>query len=203
MIGQPEATPAKEGMTGHFKKPVDDPIQINELGLQGDTICDLNNHGGADQAVYLFGEPDRAWWADHLKRDVGPGFFGENILVADMHSADMVIGDILTMGEVTLQITSPRIPCLTYAAHIGTNQAIKDFFNAERPGAYGRVLKTGKVSVGDPITLAPYTGERITVVDNMRAYRNNFNDPDFLRRALTVPAHYKMHHLAKEKLGNG
>ncbi len=199
-IGKPEKTPAKTGMTGHFKTKQDGAVMVGPQGLDGDTICDLENHGGVDQAVYIMGAPDLDHWAQVLGRDIAPGFFGENLVITDLETAGLALGDILTMGDVTLQVTSPRIPCATYAAHIGTPQAIKQFYAVERPGAYARVLKSGHVSKGITVDLHPYDGDRITIVDNMRAYRGNFQDSAFLERALTVPAHYKLHGLAKQRL---
>ena len=199
-IGKPEKTPAKAGLTGHFKKPIDAPVIIGPMGLQGDAICDLENHGGVDQAVYMFGTPDLKWWAQELDRDIPPGFFGENLVISDLATSALAIGDILFVGDVVLQITSPRIPCATYAAHIGDGRAIKQFYAAERPGAYARVLQEGIISKGTQGILKPYTGDRITLVEDMRAYREKYKDKDFLRRALAVPAHYKLHALAKERL---
>jgi len=200
-IGKPEKTPAKTGPTGHFKKPVDGPVAIHRLGLEGDAICDLKNHGGVDQAVYLFGTPDLEWWAKELGRDVPPGFFGENLVISGLDTSSLAIGDVLTIGDVTLQITAPRIPCATYAAHIGDGRAIKQFYAAERPGAYARVLKEGSVSRGMQVTFQPYDGDRISIVAFMRAYRAKFKDDAFLRRALAVPAPAKLHALANERLG--
>ena len=199
LTGKPEKTLAKAGLTGHFKTPVEE-ANIGQLGLSGDHIMDLDNHGGVDQAVYVFGDIDRQWWAQTLKCDVPPGHFGENLLISDLETGPLAIGDILTIGEVVLQITSPRIPCATYAAHIGSGQAIKQFYSAGRPGAYGRVLQSGRVTPGANVTLTAYQGERISMVENMRACLDKFADDDFLSRALTVPAHYKLHDLARERL---
>ena len=199
-IGKAEPTPAKSGLTGFFKKPVP-AAQITDQGLVGDVICDTKHHGGVDQAVYLFGEEDRLWWETKLARPTPPGFFGENLLISDLCSAGLVIGDILEIGDVMLQITSPRIPCATYAAHIGSGQAIKAFYAAERPGAYARVLRAGSVTTGMAVTQLPFDGPKVTIIDNMRAYLDGFFDLDFLRKALQVPAHYKLHAEAKQRLG--
>ena len=43
----------------------------------------------------------------------------------------------------------------------------------------------------------PFDGPRITVVENMQAYQDKFRDHDFLRRALEVPAHHKLHEIAR------
>ena len=202
LTGKPEPTPAKSGMTGHFKKPTDGPITVTTAGLTGDTICDLENHGGVDQAVYLFGEPDRQWWETHLDRDVPPGFFGENLLISELNTGDLHLGDILELPDLLLQITSARIPCLTYATHIGDSAAMRDFYNAERPGAYARVLRTGSVTADQIVKHIPFVGEQISIAENLRAKWSDFNDPDFLRRALLVPAHHELHAIARCALGD-
>ena len=199
-IGKAEPTPAKSGLTGHFKKPVS-RAQITDQGLVGDTICDKKHHGGVDQAVYTFGEDDRLWWEDKLARPTPPGFFGENLLISNICSAKLNLGDTLGIGDALLQITSPRIPCASYAAHIGSGQAIKDFYAAERPGAYARVLRGAVVQAGMPVHHRPFDGPQITIIDNMRAYRDGFSDDNFLRKVLEVPAHYKLHAEAKQRLG--
>lgn len=202
LIGQPEKTPAKAGLTGHFKKPVA-TAEITADGLSGDHIMDREHHGGVDQAVYIFGDLDRTWWAEELDRPVPPGFFGENLLISELETGPLAIGDQLTIGAVTLEITSPRIPCATYAAHIGDGQAIKQFYAAERPGAYARVLHGGQVTAGDAVTLTPYPGDRITMVDQTRHYLRKFDDNAFLARLRHLPAHYKMHAIVHERLGKG
>ena len=200
LIGKPEKTPAKSGLTGFFKKPVS-TAYIGKMGLEGDHIVDQQHHGGVDQAVYVFGDNDRIWWAQALDRDLPAGFFGENLLISDLETGRLAVGDVLELGSATLQITSPRIPCATYAAHIGTGDAIKQFYAAERPGVYARVLKAGIAAAGDHVALTPYPGIRITMIEVMRHYLRKYDDHAFLARLLHTPAHHKMHELARERLG--
>ena len=162
---------------------------------------DREHHGGVDQAVYLFGEDDRLWWQDTLKRDVGPGFFGENLLIDGLSSQQICIGDQFQIGDVVLEITAPRIPCATYAAHIGSGQAIKQFYAAARPGAYARVLQEGRIRPEAQVTYVPYTGIRVKVIEMMAQYLRRYSDPEFLQRVLHTPAHYKMHQEARRRLG--
>jgi MOSC domain-containing protein YiiM len=169
--------------------------------VKGDTIIDRKHHGGIDQAVYVFGDTDRHWWSQTLRRDIPAGFFGENLLVSDLGTSDLALGDIFQIGAVMLQVTSPRIPCATYAAHIGTSHAIKQFYAAARPGAYARVLTAGTVYQGDSVTLMRFADPRITLAENMAAYLAGFTDHRFLSRALQTPAHHKLHELANARLG--
>mgnify|MGYP001766589539 CR=1 FL=1 len=46
--------------TGIYKEPVNEPVEIKSLGIDQDVICDTKNHGGPDQAVYIYGGADYA-----------------------------------------------------------------------------------------------------------------------------------------------
>src|SRR5215208_4994589 len=78
------------GTTGIYKLPVD-TAQITAEGLRDDAICDRENHGGVDQAVYVYGTPDYAWWSEELCRELSPGTFGENLTVSGLRSAECCI----------------------------------------------------------------------------------------------------------------
>jgi MOSC domain-containing protein YiiM len=51
----PIANAKRVGVTGIYKQPQTEPVLIEKLGLADDAICDVENHGGVDQAVYVFG----------------------------------------------------------------------------------------------------------------------------------------------------
>lgn len=189
LIGQAEPieNAGKSGQTGIFKRPVAGKVEIGNLGLAGDVIVDRKNHGGVDQAVYVFGEPDYAWWQAELGRDLPAGTFGENLLISDMVSADYHIGDLLRIGDVLLQISAPRIPCATLAARMGDPKFVKRFSRATRPGFYCRVLQGGAVQAGDAVEIEAYAGEKVNVLEIFNAfYEQNFTEP-LLRRFLSVP----------------
>ena len=89
------------GQTGIYKLPVAGPVQVTAEGLADDAIADTRNHGGPDQAVYVYGGADCAWWAAKLEQDLVPGTFGENLTISDLESAALAIGDRLHIGAVT------------------------------------------------------------------------------------------------------
>src|SRR5689334_16953576 len=72
------------GKTGIYKLPTDQAVQVTNEGLGGDVIYDTENHGGADQAIYVFGVPDYEWWSGQLGRELEPGAFGENLTVSGL-----------------------------------------------------------------------------------------------------------------------
>lgn len=167
---QPIARAKKYGKTGIYKIPQTTPVQIHPLGLEGDAIVDTENHGGLDQAVYVYGTPDYNWWSRELERELLPGTFGENLTITDLESATFHIGDQLRVGAVLLEVTYPRIPCVTLAARMGDPKFVKRFRYAERPGLYCRVLETGAVQAGDPVALELRMHDNLTALDVFRRF---------------------------------
>ena len=163
--------------TGIFKQPVDGPAEVTLLGLAGDMIGDLKNHGGPDQALYLYGQADYDWWATELGRQLAPGTFGENLTISGLESAAFNVGDKLLTGEVVLQVTAPRIPCATFAARMEDPLFVKKFKAGERPGLYCRVLQPGQITTGLAVTVEPYQEQTVSILE---MYRDNY-DPDNMK----------------------
>lgn len=141
------AAPGSSKRTGIFKHPVGGAVLCDHMGLVGDRIGNTTHHGGVDQAVYLYSAEDYAWWSDALGRECAPGLFGENGTI-DRWWPDYKVGDRITFGDVTLELSAPRIPCATLAGRMGDPQFVKRFAQANRGGAYARVLSTGALSSG-------------------------------------------------------
>ncbi len=175
------------GTSGIFKIPASAPVQVMRNGLEGDAIVDVENHGGYDQAIYVYGGADYDWWASTLGRALAPGTFGENLTISGLESAPVQIGDRLRVGAVVLEVTAPRIPCATLAARMGDPTFVKRFRKAERPGLYCRVVEPGKVQAGDPVGLERYQGETITALEMFRWFYDNEVSEADLRRMLAAP----------------
>jgi MOSC domain-containing protein YiiM len=175
------------GQTGIYKLPVSTPVQVTVDGLTGDFIADTENHGGPDQAVYVYGGLDYAWWTEHLGQELPPGTFGENLTVSESESTRFSVGDRLRVGTTTLEVTAPRIPCVTLAARMEVPGFVKLFRQAERPGFYCRVIRPGRVQAGDLVRWEPYQGETITVLEMFREFYEPRLDVETLRRYLVAP----------------
>jgi MOSC domain-containing protein YiiM len=188
-IGQKRTQQRKDHVeeTGIYKEPVNEPIEIKSLGIERDVICDTKNHGGPDQAVYVYGGADYEWWSQKLGKEIAPGTFGENLTIGELESAQFNIGDILHIGEVTLQVTAPRIPCGTFATRMGDAQWVKKFKAAEKPGLYCRVLKEGVVKAGDSVTVEKYSGKTISILQMYRDFYDNDKSEESLRQHLDAP----------------
>jgi MOSC domain-containing protein YiiM len=173
--------------TGIFKMPISNPVRVGKLGLESDVIQNKKHHGGVDQAVYVYGTADYAWWSEQLQSELEPGMFGENLTISDLESARFNIGDRLKIGTVLLEVSASRIPCSTLAARMGDSGFVKKFKQARRPGLYCRVITEGKVQVGDTVTLEPSETEYLSVVDTFDWYYDPNPSLEMIERVLAAP----------------
>ena len=181
------ARKARLEKTGIFKVPTEPAVKVTRHGLEGDVIVSKRHHGGPDQAVYVYGGADYSWWMEELGKEVTPGTFGENLTIGELESARFHVGDYLHIGTVTLQVTSPRIPCGTFAARMNDPQWVKRFRYAARPGLYCRVIEEGYVRAGDPVLVEAYRGETISILEMYREYYDRDKSEATLRRQLNAP----------------
>jgi len=173
--------------TGIFKFSTNGHVRVTKLGLKDDVICDTRNHGGPDQAVYIYGDVDYAWWSKELGRELSPGTFGENLTISGLESAGFRIGDHLNIGPVILEVSSPRFPCSTLAARMGDPKFIQRFRQAERPGLYCRVIQAGIIQVGEDVKIEKYINESVPLLDVFRSHYEKDKSEDSIWRQLKSP----------------
>ena len=174
--------------TGIDKQPVDHPVAIGPLGLEGDTISSKKHHGGPDQAVYVYGQDDYAWWDAELGRTLPPGTFGENITVAGLATDASAVGDRVRIGDqVLLEVTCGRIPCGTLTARMGIRAFTTRFRKAARPGLYCRVIRTGNVVLGDPVRYEPAPVPSLGIVEFAEMFYARALSREQLERVLAAP----------------
>ena len=141
----------REVRTGLWKRPAERPVLVGELGLHGDLVGDLRIHGGRDKAVYAYAVEDTRWWEGELERELGPGFFGENLTVLGIEASNAPAGELWEVGKALLEVTEPRTPCWKLVERVGAPGFMKRFVAAQRPGTYLRVRREGEVAAGDPV----------------------------------------------------
>lgn len=173
--------------TGIYKLPVSDSVKITKLGIVEDFIGSPKHHGGPDQAVYVYGAADYAWWSKELGKEIAPGTFGDNLTIGDLQSAQFNIGDRLQIGSVILEVTAPRIPCSTLATRMSDPQFVKRFRYAERPGLYCRVMREGFVQTSGIVAVESYHGETISVLQMYRDYYDKNKSEKTIRKHLNAP----------------
>jgi MOSC domain-containing protein YiiM len=189
--GQLIAVGERKIRTGIHKQPTLEPVQTGKLGLAGDEVSDEINHGGPDQAVYVYGLPDYDYWSEQLGAVLEPATFGENLTISGLESASLNIGDRLRVGTgglgVLLEVAASRIPCHVLAARMNDLGFVKKFRAAQRPGAYCRVIEIGEVRVNDAVTLEPFVGETVSLLEDFNLYYDTNPSRADLVRALNAP----------------
>jgi MOSC domain-containing protein YiiM len=165
------------------KRPVAGPVDVGWLGLAGDEQADTQNHGGREQALYVYAREDLDWWVERLSRELANGMFGENVTTSGLDITGALIGEVWQLGTVVVQITAARIPCVVFAGWLDERQWVRRFADAGRPGAYLRVLQEGTVRAGDGIEVISRPAERVTLAEAMAAF---YGDADLMRRLLRV-----------------
>jgi len=141
----------RELTTGLWKRPVEGAVVVDPLGLEGDFQADRRVHGGRDKAVYAYAIEDVEWWERELGRELGPGFFGENLTLCGVEVRGARIGERWEIGSALLEVSEPRHPCWKLATKVGEPGFVKRFAQAGRPGAYLRVVREGELRVGDAV----------------------------------------------------
>lgn len=180
-LGRATAVPftdGPEGVTGIDKRPVEGPVRvaapgpkgIGGSGLAGDAVCKREHHGGDDQAVYAVAREDLDAWERELGRSLANGAFGENLTTSGLDVSGALIGERWRIGSgVVLEVTSGRIPCLTFQGHMGERQWVKRFTAKGAPGAYLRVVEPGGIRAGDAMEIIHRPDHEVTVALQFRA----------------------------------
>lgn len=140
-------------------------------GVAGDAVMNRKHHGGTEQAVYAFSREELDWWGADLGRELSPGTFGENLTTAGFDVDAALVGEQWRIGgSVVLTVTGPRVPCATFAAHMGVRGWVKAFTARGRTGAYLAVTQPGTIHPGDEIQVVWRPGHGYTVPMAFRAW---------------------------------
>ena len=175
--------------TGIFKEPVNGPVMLRRLNLDGDGQADLTVHGGASKAVYAYPSEHYAFWRAELPgMDLPWGMFGENVTTEGLLEDAVCIGDRFRIGETEVMVTEPRMPCYKLGIKFGRADIIKRFLASRRTGFYFAVVREGMVAAGDVLELIGRRQQEISVADITRLYAFEKGDVKSLRRAIEVEA---------------
>lgn len=176
-VGKAEATGPRRAETGINKLAVD-VVDVRASGtsgsgVAGDFIGDPRHHGGDDQAVYAVAREELDWWGAELGRDLPNGLFGENITTVDFDVDGALIGEHWQIGEATLRVTGPRVPCATFSLAMGVERWVQRFTEHGRSGAYLAVVEPGTIRRGDPVTVIERPEHTVDVATMFRAERSD------------------------------
>ena len=204
-VGAARLISSKSGSTGIDKVPTAWPVTVFDpgpdgagtSGLSGDVVCDVAHHGGGDQALYAYAREDLDRWQDELGATLRSGIFGENLTTSGLDVSGALIGETWRIGDhVVLQVTSPRIPCSTFAVWMNRKGWLKTFTRSARPGAYLRVLSGGEVQATDPLGVEFRPSHSVTIE---RSFRALTLEPELLPGLLEASEHLNEEMLLRSK----
>ena len=181
--------------TGIFKQPVDGPVQLRALNLDGDRQADLNVHGGPYKAVYAYPSEHYPWWRSELPNvDLPWGMFGENFTSEGLFESDLHIGDRLQIGSAIIMVRQTRTPCYKLGIKFQREDILARFLESGRSGFYFSVEKEGTVATEDSFQVLTREPDALTIEEmNQVLVRDRYNRT-LLDKALAteaLPGHWR------------
>jgi ferredoxin-NADP reductase/MOSC domain-containing protein YiiM len=175
--------------TGVWKTPVEGPVMVRRLNLDGDGQGDLAGHGGEQRAVMVYQAESYDFWKAYLGRDdLEPGHFGENFTVTGLADDRVCIGDRYRIGDAEFEVTQPRVTCFRVGIRLNEPEIPNLLVSQHRPGFYFRVITEGRVRAGDDIVRTRRGRHELSVADvDALLYLPNRNIEQ-LREIVDVPA---------------
>ena len=151
--------------TGIDKRSVEGLVLFGNDSVAGDNVVDRKHHGGYDKAVYAYAREDAQWWEEKIGREIASGAFGENLTTIAIDVTGAVIGERWKIGDLVLEVAEPRIPCRVFAGFWDRPTLIKEFTEANRPGAYLRIIEEAMIERGTAIEFISRPEHGITIGD--------------------------------------
>ncbi|MGH8912963.1 MAG: MOSC domain-containing protein [Acidimicrobiia bacterium] len=146
--------PDRSWSSAIMKAPVEGPVWLGELNLDGDRQDDLAVHGGPDQSILGYAAAHYAHWRAELGRpDFPHGAFGENFTIEDLDEDSVSIGDTFEVGDALIQVTNPRGPCWKIARRHGIPTLTARVEELGWTGWYYRTLQQGHIEAGQDLRL--------------------------------------------------
>lgn len=175
--------------TGIWKSPIDGPVIVRRLNLEGDGQGDLAGHGGEQRAVMVYQTESYDFWKSFLGRDdLRHGHLGENFTVTGLADRDVCIGDRYRIGSAEFEVTQPRVTCFRVGLRINEPRMPNLLVAQRRPGFYFRVITEGRVCAGDDILQTRRGRHGLCVADIDSLLYLPDRDIERLRQAVDIPA---------------
>ncbi len=173
----------RDVITSIFKSPVTGPRLLRRMNIDGDCQADLSVHGGKNKAVYAYPSEHYDYWREQLPEyEFAWGNFGENFTTEGLLEESAFIGDQYRVGEATVKVVQPRLPCYKLGLRFDRPDMVKRFLLSRRSGVYFSVVEEGMVNSGDTLERVHEDERRISIADINRTYVEPEKNHVLLRR---------------------
>ncbi len=184
------ATPVPFGSKGAPSSIVKKPIESINVLIDKTLEDEQGNkrlHGGPEKVLHQYAIDSYLVFKEHFPEHAEqflPGSIGENISVPGMTDKTTKIGDVYRMGDVVLQVGSPRVPCSKISQRFGIKN-LDTFVNQHGiTGWYFRVIEPGELNVGDEVKLEASDSGSLSIYQFMSIV----NDKSATQSALSAAA---------------
>lgn len=166
--------------TAMDKSSMTTSLYLSFEGLAGDDYGDKDHHGGPDRALHQYPAEHYVYWQekygtafiDRVKENIAG--MGENLSSEGMTEEAVCVGDRYQWGEAVIEVSQPRSPCCNLNKRWGIETFAIDMQMVSRCGWLYRVIKPGKVSVGQPLELIARVNNAMSIKAVCEIY---FGDP--------------------------
>lgn len=205
-LARPKPEPGgKPYVTGIDKRPVPQievfapgPRYGDGPGVVDDHVGDSEHHGGEHKAVYAYSREELDFWEGQLGRGLPDGSFGENLTTEGIDVEALLVGQPMRVGpEVVLEVSIPRSPCATFAAHVQEKGWVRRFTEHGRCGSYLRVLVPGTIRAGDEIELLEPPAHEVTMATAFAAAMGDDEASARVVAAECLPPMYHQRHVRR------
>ena len=190
-MGNPSASDPLDAVwtSAIWKGPVEGRVSAGAEGLSGDTQVSRQAHGGPERALLWYPiEHYQDWRSEWATKDVGPGGFGENLTVSGLREQSVCVGDLFQVGELRVEVSGPREPCLNLVRRFRRPDAIERVVATDRSGWYVRVQNEGWLEKGLAIELLDRPYPQWTIARAARVKRERTRHPDDAAQLAACPA---------------
>ena len=196
-VGRPQAMarpdwdhhPNRHWVSAYRKEPVLGAVRLGETGLDGDEVHDRRVHGGPTMAVLAYAAAHYPRWREELGiAEMGPGGFGENLVVDGFDESRVAIGDVWTVGTAKLCVSQPRGPCANISRRWDRKDLLARVNETHRTGWYLSVPQPGEIAAGDTIALVERPHPDWTIERILRLRAEPATDPEGVAELTRLPA---------------
>lgn len=189
---KPNAPGEREWRSAIVKLPVEGPVALSALNLEGDGQYNKKHHGGPTRALNFYPAEHYPFWHEtpELAGMVG-GAFGENLTTSGLLEETVCIGDVYQVGKPGLGpvifITQPRGPCTKLDRRWNYPGLMEISSKTGRTGWYAGVRQTGVLAAGDTLDLLERPHPEWTIA-RVWALNRDGGTPEGLREIAGLPA---------------
>lgn len=172
--------------TGIYKKPIQEPLEAKGINIEGDDQGNRKTHGGIDRAIYSYPMEHYSYWKkQYPTKELPFGMFGENLTTEGLLEKDVKVGDIFKIGTTKIMALQPRMPCYRLGYKFDDEKIIDKFLETDYCGIFYRIIKEGKLQVGDEINLIKSDPDSMTIVEIFYLMQDK-GTKDLIQKALNL-----------------